>query len=583
MNNEPQKIFQKRITILAFFFFLWLVGLVLRLIQIQVINHSRLKNEALNQNRNIDIYSPKRGTIYDRNGKILALSLPVDSVFLTPFENENIQSQIEKINKLKKVLNLSSKEVQRIKSRIEKKDPFIWIKRKITPQQSEKVKELRLTGIFLKEENKRFYPQGRLAAHILGGVSIDESGLSGIEFSHDAILGGKKGKRLILRDAKKRKYRFEVLTAPESGKDMILTIDETIQYIAEKELERAVLERGAKWGLVIISEPSNGEIIALANYPSYDPNKFPPSPIERSRNRAIHHNFEPGSTFKIVTASAALETNRVNLSDKFHCRNGVIHLAGRSILDHKKFDLLSFPEVIQYSSNIGAILIGQRVGEASFYKTIRAFGFGKKTGIDLPGEEKGIFREVRNWSKLSLASLSFGQEISVTAIQMLQALNVIANRGLITNPRVVKKIIISSNEARENTTNHRRIISEATASTMANILERVVQKGTGRKAQIKGFRIAGKTGTAQKFDPIIGTYSSRVHTASFVGFAPVGQPAFSMIVVIDEPKIEYFGGDVAAPLFRKIAQQVLLHLRIFPKKEKSKTFLTAKLNRDLKR
>jgi len=566
--------------ILAFFFFLWAAGISFRLVQIQVVDHSRLKALVLRQNQNKDTILPIRGTIYDRKGKILARSLPAPSVFLYPFEDESFSSQMEKIKKMKGILNLSSKEIRRIKTRIENGDHFIWIKRKIDHQQAERVNNLRLPGIFLKLENKRYYPNEKLAAHVLGGVSIDDEGLSGIEWQYNSKLRGKKGERLILRDARKREYNFEILKEPEPGKDVVLAIDETIQYIAEKELKRAALQYQASWGSVIIAQPSSGEILAMANYPTYDPNKYPPSLQESGRNRAIHYNFEPGSTFKIVTALAALEADQVKFNDTFDCGEGVIHLAGKTIHDHKKFGQLTFPEVIQYSSNVGAIQIGQLVGERFFFERTKAYGFGERTGIDLPGEEKGIFRKLSDWSKISLASLSFGQEISVTAIQLLQTMNIIANRGLITNPKIVKKILLSKNEARERPSHHKRVLSKKAASTMIKILERVVEEGTGTTAQIKGYKIAGKTGTAQKFDPTINTYSPTLHTSSFVGFAPVDKPAFSMIVVIDEPQGKYLGGEVAAPLFRKIAQRLFLYLHIPPQKEESLTLITARLGRE---
>lgn len=579
MNSYFQKRIRKRIAVMAFFFVLWLAGLTLRLIQVQVIDHSRLKKKVLEQNQNVDTILPKRGTIYDRNGKILARSLPSHSVCYSSFVDESLQSQIEKIEKLKEVLGLSSNELQRIKTKIERKNHFIWIKRKINSQQVERVKSLHIPGIFLKEEKKRFYPQGKLASHVLGGVGIDEDGLSGVEFKSDSKLRGKKGKCLILRDAKKRGYRIEILREPEPGKDLILTLDETAQYIAERELERTLFKTKASWGTVIIAQPATGEILAMANYPSYDPNNYPPSPPELARNKAIHYNFEPGSTFKIITASAALEAKCVSLDDIFDCGEGAISLAGLTMHDHKNFTLLSFPEIIKYSSNVGAIRIGQLIGQNDFYRTIKAFGFGEKTGIDLPAEEKGILRTLNNWSEISIASLSIGQEISVTAIQLLQTINLIANRGLITTPKIVKKIMISPHNARERPIHYRRVLSKATASTMAKILEKVIQGGTGKAARIKGYKTAGKTGTAQKFDHTLNAYSPILHTASFVGFAPVDKPAFSMVVVIDEPKGRYYGGDVAAPLFRKIGEQLLLYFNIPPQKETSRTLITAQLRR----
>ncbi len=572
-----------RIIILGFFFMVWLVGLTIRLIQLQVFEHTRLKTEVLEQNQNRNTIHPKRGTIYDCMGNILARSLPIQSVFFSPFKGEPSHLQLEKIKKLKKVLDLSENELQSIYKRIEKNSSFIWIKRKISTEKEEKVKKLSLGGIYFLEENKRFYPHGKLAAHLLGRVNIDDVGASGIEYKYNSVLEGKKGEHLILRDAKKREYHFETLKEPEAGKDLILTIDETIQYYAGKELERAVRENEASWGTVIISRPATGEILAMANYPTCDLNNPPPMPLSLDRNKAIHHNFEPGSTFKIVTASAALEARKVNLTDSFDCSKGFIRIAGKTIRDHELFGVLSFPEVIIHSSNVGTIQFGQSIGEEIFFKTIKAFGFGKKTGIDLPAEEKGIFRPLDNWTQISAASLSIGYEISVTAVQLLQAINAVANKGSIISPRVVKKILGSPEEAMEKPYRRKRIISKNTALILNSILQNAVQRGTGIAARINGYKVAGKTGTAQKFDPSIGGYSPTVHTASFAGFVPADNPALSMIVVIDEPKGHYSGGEVAAPLFREIATLVLRYLRIPKQEERLNTIIAERRLRQVER
>ncbi len=554
---------------------IWLVGLTIRLIQLQVFEHPRLKTETLEQNQNRNTIHPKRGTIYDCTGNILARSLPIQSVFFSPFKGEPSHLQLEKIKKLKKTLGLSQNELQNIYKRIEKNSSFIWIKRKIDPEEEKKVKRLSLSGVYFLEENKRFYPHGKLAAHLLGRVNIDDVGASGIEYKYNSVLEGKKGEHLILRDAKKREYRFEILKEPEAGKDLILTIDETVQYYAEKELERVMHKTEANWGTVIISQPATGEILAMANYPTCDLNNPPLMPLSLDRNRAIHYNFEPGSTFKIVTASAALEARKVNLTDSFDCSKGFIRIAGKTIRDHELFGVLSFPEVIIHSSNVGTIQFGQSIGEEIFFETIKAFGFGEKTGIDLPAEEKGIFRPLDNWTKISAASLSIGYEISVTAIQLLQAINAIANKGFIISPRVVKKILSSPDEAMEKPYRRRRIISERTALVLTSILQKAIQRGTGITARVEGYNVAGKTGTAQKFDPSIGGYSSTVHISSFAGFVPADNPALSMVVVIDEAKGPYSGGEVAAPLFREIASLVLRYLRI-PKQEKHLNTIIAK-------
>lgn len=560
---------------LIFLLIFWVVGIVFRLAQLQIINHDQSKAKVLEQNQNINVTYPKRGSIYDRRGNILALSIPCYSVFYKSFKNETLELQMEKIKRLKKILKLPPKELELIRTRIEKNASFIWIKRKIDPEKSNKILGLNIEGLYLTEENKRFYPNGKLAAHTLGQVNIDCEGYSGLEYKYNSILEGEKGKRLILRDAKRRKYRFETLKEPTSGKDLILTIDKTIQYIAERELERAIQENNANWGTVIISIPQTGEILAMADYPLHDLNNTAIEPRIASRNRATQHIYSPGSTFKIITASAALESNTINPDDSFDCSKGSVYFAGKTFSDYKRFGVLSFPEVIIHSSNVGAIKIGEEVGKENLYNTIKAFGFGEKTGIDLP-EEKGIFRTLNDWSNVSLASLSIGYEISVTAIQTLQAINIIANKGKTCVPKVVKKVPITPKKAKGFPVLYKRVISEETALKLASILKEAVERGTGTAARIDGYTAVGKTGTSQKFDPLIKRYSSASHTSSFVGFVQTERPVFSIIVVIDDPKGQYYGSQVAAPLFKKIAVQVIRYLRIPPKKDHPEVYITAK-------
>jgi cell division protein FtsI (penicillin-binding protein 3) len=562
MKNLYQKKVRSRTIMLLFFFAAWLSVIILRLIQLQVIDHVALKDEVVRQNHDVEDVTPKRGTIYDRMGNILARSIPRPSAFYIPSKDESLSNQYEDIEKLRKTLKLSPKKAASIKKRIEKGAHFIWIKRKIEPEDAERVKKLGITGVHFDEENKRYYPQGKRAVHVLGRVDIDERGQSGVEYRYNSLLEGEKGKRLILKDAKYREYRFEILKAPVPGKDLVLTIDETIQYIAERELEKAVRKTKARWGTVIITQPDTGEILAMANYPTYNLNSPPSNVSKIDRNKAIHHTFDPGSTFKIVTASAALETNSVSLNAVFDCSSGKIAVPGKVIRDHKKLGILSFPEVIIHSSNVGTVKIGHLIGEQNLYEMIRAYGFGQNTEIDLPAEEKGIFRPVENWTNISLSSLSIGYEISVTAIQMLQAQNVVANGGIAVPPRIVKSVLASEEESELTSPPRQMVISEKTATQISRLLEAVVLSGTGIKAQIDGFRVAGKTGTAQKFDPAIGRYSYKMHTASFVGYVPVEKPAISMIVIIDDPKGLFYGGDVAAPVFQSIASETLRYLRI---------------------
>ncbi len=565
---------------LAFFFIFWMSVLVLRLVQLQVIDHVKLKTEAIHQSQNIKKIEPKRGSIYDRNMTILARSVPRDSVYFHPLEGESHSEQWTRAKKIGQILQLSSSKLRTIKTQIDKDTNFIWLARKIEEQKAYQVKNMNLNGIFLREENKRYYPHGNCAAHVIGRVDIDEIGVSGIEYKYNTLLQGVKGEGLIMRDAKRRRYRFETLKPPVNGKDLILTLDETIQYIAEKELKNAVVQSQAEWGTVIITEPSSGEILAMANYPTYDLNHLPDPPTKLDRNKAVHQTYDPGSTFKIVTLSAALENKSVGYEEKFDCTPGYVVYAGNTFWDHERLGVLTFPEVFIHSSNVGAIFIGQRVGEENLFQAIEHFGFGQRTGVDLPAEERGLLNSLEKWTKISVASHSIGYEISVTPIQMLQALNVIANRGIIVPPRTVKQIHAEDMQDLSPLP-YKRAISEETAAAVRNILLDVVSSGTGITAQIPGYSVYGKTGTAQKYDRIAKRYLSSAHIASFVGVVENERPLFSMIVVIDDPKGHYYGSQVTAPVFRETAKKILRYLCIPPSKRSLDTLIASKAGRQI--
>ncbi len=574
MINSQKRRVKKRTIILVIFSLVWLGALVLRLVQLQVINSNQYRSIVLNQNQNIIDVTPKRGTIFDRNGTILARSIPSPTVFFQPSQGESIESQLEKIKQISAICGLSEGELRNIQSKIEQQKTYIYVKRQIDPEKADKVMSLQLNGVYLDYENKRFYPQGKLASHLIGRVNIDDGGLSGIEYKYNSVLLGYKGRRLILKDAHRRDYQHEIIEQPIPGKDLILTIDEYIQYIAEKELEKAVTTHDADWGIVIISHPGTGELLALANFPDFDLN-YPPSSTESwSKIRAIHHLFDPGSTFKIVTASAALESKSVRFSDVFDCSEN-LKKGGKIFSDHEDFETLAFPDILIHSSNIGTIQIGELVGEQNLFNMIQTYGYGQRTGVDLPAEEKGLLNPLKKWTDISLASHSIGYEISVTAIQMLQTINVIANRGVATRPMIVKNIVLSKDKSQKQPYEYRRVISEDIASQLIKIFQQVTEVGTGTAAHIEGYTTAGKTGTAQKFDHAIGSYSSSKHTASYVGFAPVETPLFSMVVVIDNPKGLYYGGQVAAPVFHEIGKQIFRYLRIPPKADPPKRFITA--------
>ena len=570
---------RKRTIILAFFFLIWFFVLMLRLVQLQVIESGRLRQAVISQSQDERPIIPERGSIYDRHGQILARSHPAPTVCLIPDGKSRPEDLTAGAARLKASLGLTEKELAGIRSRIDSGDTFIYVKRKISWDQAGQIAKLNLKNIYIQRESRRSYPLGTLAAHVLGGVNIDGEGQSGLELQYNSRLEGVRGSSLILRDANKRRYSFEVLKEPKPGQDLILTLDETIQYIAERELEKAVREHEASWGTVIVSHPASGEILAMATSPTYDPNDYPPKPFELARNGAIQQNFEPGSMFKIVTAAAARETGAVGFNEIFDCSPGFIRVAGWTIRDHKRMGVLTFPEVIVHSSNVGTIMVGQRIGQERLYKEIQAFRFGQKTGLDLLGEENGIFHPLRAWSRTSLAAHSIGYEISVTAIQMLQAMNILANRGTLVPFRMTRPSLNPPGLDTGTPVAGDRIISERTASDLVSrVFEGVILEGTGQAARVDGFSAAGKTGTARKLDPELGVYLASRHLASFVGFIPADRPLISMVVVLDEPKFSLqYGGQVAAPVFREIARRVLLYYRQAPQFAPDEKTVTARL------
>ena len=570
---------RKRTIILAFFFLIWFFVLMLRLVQLQVIESGRLRQAVISQSQDERPIIPERGSIYDRHGQILARSHPAPTVCLIPDGKSRPEDLTAGAARLKASLGLTEKELAGIRSRIDSGDTFIYVKRKISWDQAGQIAKLNLKNIYIQRESRRSYPLGTLAAHVLGGVNIDGEGQSGLELQYNSRLEGVRGSSLILRDANKRRYSFEVLKEPKPGQDLILTLDETIQYIAERELEKAVREHEASWGTVIVSHPASGEILAMATSPTYDPNDYPPKPFELARNGAIQQNFEPGSMFKIVTAAAARETGAVGFNEIFDCSPGFIRVAGWTIRDHKRMGVLTFPEVIVHSSNVGTIMVGQRVGQERLYREIQAFGFGRKTGLDLPGEEDGIFHPLNVWSRTSLAAHSIGYEISVTAIQMLQAMNILANRGVHVPFRMTRPSLNPAGIDWGAPAVGDRIVSGKTASELVTrVFEGVILDGTGQAARVDGFSAAGKTGTARKLDPELGIYVASRHVASFVGFIPADRPLISIVVVLDEPKFSLqYGGQVAAPVFREIARRVLLYYRQAPQFAPDEKTVTARL------
>ena len=549
--------FRARQVFVFLFFLLSLVLLLARLFFLQVLQ-SRFYFKIANEEHIVSVeLQPKRGTIYDRNMRALAVNLNRDSVYANPRE---IKDKTRTTRVLSTVLNLKEDFVL---NRLSKNKGFVWIKRKITTRESLQLQKYNLAGIGFIEESKRFYPNIDLACHLLGSVNIDNKGLEGVEYSYDNYLKGEGGWLISAQDAKKKllKSYQEDFLAPKNGSSVILTIDEVIQDIAEKELYKMYDKYHAKGASIIVMDPKNGDILALANFPNFDlnnPNKRLPESI---RDRAINDFFEPGSIFKIVTASTALEENAVNLNDKFDCENGAWKIGKRILHDHRPHGILTFREVIEMSSNIGTVKAASVFGAEKMYKYIKAFGFCEKTGIDLPGEVVGMNRPLSAWTSTSMLAIPMGQEVTTTAIQLARAISVIADNGFLVKPRVVKSIIDDNGQVIKEYSAEvtRKVILPKTAAKMRGLLMGAVESGTGKKAKMEEFTAGGKTGTAQKVEPS-GVYSHDRFMASFIGFAPVAKPVLAVVVCIDEPRPVYFGGDVAAPVFKNVVDQSLKYL-----------------------
>ena len=544
-----------RIIIVAALAAMWTGAVFGRLAYLQLFRYSEYYSRAQHQQRLIVDVGASRAEIFDRNMNPLAMSVPVDSAFAVPSEIADPDMVARLIGK---VLNIPSDEIA---TRIASSHSFVWIARKLPPEKADRLAAMNLRGIYFQREGGRFYPKRELAAHVLGYVDIDEKGLGGIEYSLDDSIRSKPGKMLILADAHRRWYDSSD-KAPDSGTSVVLTLDEKIQYIAEKELAQAIQDTRAKSGTIIVENPNSGELLAVANWPTFNPNAAKDSLPEARVDRAASSLYEPGSVFKIVTLSAAIDQGVTNPEEVVDCQNGAIYIAGHRIRDHKAYGLLTVSQILQYSSDVGAIKVGLRLGAPKFYDYIRAFGFGQPTGVDLPGESRGKLRRIENWTPVSVGSISMGQEVGVTPLQMITAVSAIANGGQIVRPHIVRGQRHGNQETEPQEPQPRRVIKETTAASMRRMLEGVVLGGTGKLAKLEGYTSAGKTGTAQKYDPDTGRYSTHDLIASFVGFAPINTPAITILVQLDSPAGAHEGGQVAAPVFKRIAQQVLAYLEV---------------------
>jgi cell division protein FtsI (penicillin-binding protein 3) len=531
-----------------------------RLVSLQVLQAAELTAKADRQHQKTVSLEGARGTVVDRHGKVLAMNMEVPSVFGIPTA---LESPAKTARSLSPVLHVRTDELEK---KLRQDRSFVWLARKLDPEQGHRLEHMPMEGIGLVMEGRRFYPKGPLLAHVLGFAGMDGEGLEGIERRYESQLHGEKRVVILQRDAMGRTVfpKGQAEQVPAAGHSLVITIDEVIQYIAEKELEEAVTKARAKSGTVIVLDPQTGAVLALAISPRFDPNAVASLTADRWRNRALTDAYEPGSTMKALVAAAALEEKVMKPSTMLYGENGRMTIANTVIHDHEKLGWMTFAQVIQKSSNIGAAKTGMALGDQRLYRYLQAFGFGQKTEIDLPGEAGGLVKHPKEWGRRSLASISMGQEIGVTPIQMVSAVAALANGGVLMKPYVVSEVRDAQGKSLRQFLPQvkRRVVSPETARTVTSILEGVVTDGTGAKAAIPGFRVAGKTGTAQKIDPRTGAYSSTLFVGSFVGFVPADNPRLAMIVVIDEPQGESWGGTVAAPVFRRVGEQVLNYLGV---------------------
>jgi cell division protein FtsI (penicillin-binding protein 3) len=560
MAVNSKKWLKLRLVSVLIFFLVLFIALFSRAFQLQVLSGEKLKNLAQRQHMATLQLQPERGMIYDRNGEKLAVSVLADSVCADP---TRIADPVRASQQIAGILNLDKQVV--MKKILEPKS-FCWLARRISPDQAANVGNVEIEGIFLVKEPKRFYPNGQLAAHLLGFVGADANGLEGLENKYDDILKGKPEKLAWARDAKGKKIFLRVGNN-EAKKDesvnLVLTIDSRIQYLVETHLKEAVVSKGAKGGIAIVMDPKTGEILAMANEVGFNPNNINGLTPEKWRNRAVTDYFDPGSTFKPFLVAGALEEKTIRESEKFYCEDGNYKVANRVIheANRKRHGQLSVRDILKYSSNIGAVKIAQKLGKEKFYQYIDNFGFGMKTGIDLPGESPGLVRPVKKWTKVDTATIAFGQGVSVTAIQMISAMSAIANGGVLMKPYILRSVTDKNNIPIKmyNPTVVRKVVSVETAKRMTNMLTEVVGSadGTGKNANIVNVAVAGKTGTSQKFDFSRGVYSSEKVRTSFMGFFPADNPQVAILVILDEPQRDKWGGVAAAPVFKSIGEQIL--------------------------
>lgn len=556
-NCDKFNLFLKRgktVEVILYLCFAFLVG---RLVFLQIVMYDKYSKLAGKIQYTEKSIPAQRGNIYDRNGNILAMDIPARTLYI---DTRHVEDRQRTIKLLSSILKIPESEIEEKFS-----EKYPRIKRKLSVEEYSAIEKEKIKGVVFEDEYMRVYPQGRLACHVLGSTNIDGKGMEGVELQYDDVLSGETGLVTILRDGRGNYLSSfsKVRSQPKKGKDIYLTIDQKIQQIVEEEIARCWETSSPKKISVIVMDPSTGEILAMANKPDFDPNCPGKFPAEFRKNYAVTDLFEPGSIFKIVTAAAVLEEKKAELNEVFNCEGGKWFIRGHILHDAHPYGPLDFQHIIIKSSNIGTVKLALRLGEETLYRYIRKFCFGEKTGIDLPGEIRGILRPIERWSDYSITAIPIGQEVAVTCLQAIRAISVFANGGYLVQPHVLKKIAPSEYSKLPSTTSKDPIISAETVSTLNTILAKVVsEEGTALKAKIQGYTICGKTGTAQKVEN--GRYSHTKFVASFIGFIPLESPKVAILVNVDEPRGAYYGGAVAAPVFKEIAWRIMQYMQVPP-------------------
>jgi cell division protein FtsI (penicillin-binding protein 3) len=587
-RNSPARVVplkRARFWAICLFFALWVCAIAVRLFWLQIVHHKDYAGRAERQQGRTFQVAPRRGVLYDRNMRELAMTVQVDSIYADPAQIDDKQAAA---HTLAAIVHTDPEDTRttesEIAARLNAGKNFAWIARRVSPDVSTRIHALNMKGIFFQKEFQRFYPDNDIAAQVLGFVGADDNGLGGLEEKFDAQLHGAPGEMYTAMDAR-RQVLGSSEQEPAPGRNMALTIDENIQFMAETALDHAMEKTQALNGTVVVQDVHSGQILALAIRPTFNPNNFRHTTPDLLRDHAVSDVYEPGSTFKLVTYSTALDQHVVTPDDKIDCQGGQITLAGRVIHDDKSdrgLGTVTVTEALEHSSDVAAVKLALKVGPDKFYQYIRAFGFGARTGVELPGETRGLLRPVNRWGGSSIGSIAMGQEVAVTPVQLVTMVSTIANGGVYLPPHILLPNAITPADASQKPgaqaqaqpfkagedlpnplpDGAHRVIATLTAAEMRKMMEGVVLFGTGKEAQLNGYSSGGKTGTAQKIDPATHTYSKTMHIASFAGFAPVNNPVIAVAVIMDSPKGSYYGASVSAPVFAEVAQQVLEYLGV---------------------